>query len=198
MPFSELDNNRLGTTNAFSITNHTIPNSYGNTEGKANGRIDLMNTDTIPFALYERVPNNACKQRKRIFGHLPCHDNPVKTAFFSESNMDTLQQAIISGIYNKSDGNWRIGNQDCDTLTVIMRGIFLQNSLNMHTNIPEQVEALNKLVLDYAVPQVYNSIDAHLSYKRDVSTLAVPIDRPVSTYSHHKSMEFKGWFSSPQ
>ena len=74
-----------------------------------------------------------------------------------------------------------------------MRSIFLQNSKNNNINIPNQIEVLNKLVLDYCIPQIYGEAQGYIKYKNDVSTLAVPIDRPVSTYTNN-SLELKKWF----
>ena len=56
-----------------------------------------------------------------------------------------------------------------------MRSIFLQHSANMQTHITEQISALNQLVLDYLVPNAY-SVISYVNYKRDVSSLAVPMD----------------------
>ena len=64
-----------------------------------------------------------------------------------------------------------------------MRSIFLQNSRNLPGNIQMQINELNKHVLDYAIPQIIGEAEAYIKYKNDVSTLAVPLTRPVSTYS---------------
>ena len=58
--------------------------------------------------------------------------------------------------------------QDPDVLKIIMRSIFKQYSKNNAQDIStkQQIEALNKLVLDYAIPQVYGSAQGYMKYKR--------------------------------
>ena len=63
--------------------------------------------------------------------------------------------------------------------------IFLQHASNLPNNITAQVEALNKLVTDYCIPQICGEADAYIKYKNDVSTLSVPLQRPVSTYQNN-------------
>jgi hypothetical protein len=74
-----------------------------------------------------------------------------------------------------------------------MRSIYLQHASNLSTNIVQQVAALNKLVLDYCVPQVYGEAQGYIKYKNDVSTLVVPLCRPTSTYRTN-TLELKPWF----
>ena len=52
---------------------------------------------------------------------------------------------------------------------------------------------LNKLVCDYAVPQIFKEADGYIKYKRDVSTMAKPMQRPISTY-HTNTLETKTFF----
>ena len=53
---------------------------------------------------------------------------------------------------------------------------------------------LNNLVVNFCVPKILPEIDAYIKYKNDVSTLVVPIDRPVQTDFKFKSNEFKRFF----
>ena len=54
-----------------------------------------------------------------------------------------------------------------------MRSTFLQSATEFTIGILlGQVEALNKLVLDYSVPQIYGEAQGYVKYKNDVSTLS--------------------------
>ena len=80
-----------------------------------------------------------------------------------------------------------------------MRSTFLQSATNLPTDSTGQVQALNKLVLDYSVPQIYGEAQGYVKYKNDVSTLVVPIQRPVSTYSNNTLdgfLELEGGFKN--
>ena len=117
----------------------------------------------------------------------------LSKVYFSKGNIIILQNKIMQGVYKNSNGRFEIGYQDEDTLKIIMRSIYLQNAANNPQNITGQVEALNQIVTDYCVPQICSEAQAYINYKNDVSNLAVPIKRPVSTYSNN-NLEFKKFF----
>ena len=52
---------------------------------------------------------------------------------------------------------------------------------------------LNKIVIDYCVPKLYSEVEGYMMYKRDASTLVVPLDKPISEYTD-KSLELKKFF----
>ena len=74
-----------------------------------------------------------------------------------------------------------------------MRSIFLQFSNNNPNNITGQIKNLNELVINYSVPQIMGEAEGYLNYKRDVSTLAIPLERPKSTY-HTNTLKQKKFF----
>tara|TARA_A100001015_G_scaffold313624_1_gene421276 strand:- start:118 stop:612 length:495 start_codon:yes stop_codon:yes gene_type:complete len=156
----------------------------------SNGRVDINGPKIEQqFAMYDKIPANQCiGYRDAMVGNW--NNTELSDTFFSSANISTIQYNIQKGVYNMSKGAYEVGQQDCDTLKIIMRSIFLQYSANSPTNIQAQVNALNKLVLDYAVPQVYNSAQSYMKYCNDASTLVVPIDKPMST-STNKTLEFK-------
>ena len=95
---------------------------------------------------------------------------PLATFFFSAKNIDHLQLQLIKGVYDKSNGQYKIGRQCEDELKTIMRSIFLQYAKN-NGDIEGQVEVLNRRVLDYAVGQVFGEAQGYLKYIRDSSTM---------------------------
>jgi len=93
-----------------------------------------------------------------------------------------------------SKGQFNVGPQCTDTLKIIMRSTFLSYSANKPNDIQGQITALNKIVLDYCVPQVYGEAKGYLKYLEDASTLVVPIDRPVQVDVNDKTLSEKFWF----
>ena len=87
-----------------------------------------------------------------------------------------------------SNKQYLIGQQNEDELKIVMRSIFLQNSQNLKDNIPLQIDTLNKLVLDYAVGQVYREAEGYMKYKRDASTLVSPMEPPIMSKNHNKQL----------
>lgn len=160
----------------------------------ANGRVDILG-DKAPdiFKLYDRVPvnNKITSYRQALTGNW--ENNMVSNAFFSAANIQIIQNGIRAGVYKLSNQRFLIGPQDLDTLKIIMRSIFLQHSLNDTKNITQQIEGLNKLVMNYSVPQIIGEAEGYVKFKNDVSTMAMPMDRPTSTYASN-TLELKPWF----
>ena len=159
-----------------------------------NGRVNIIGVNTGDiFSLYDKIPvqQKSTQYRNALTG--TWNNNMLSTAFFSSDNIRIIQNAIKKGVYSASNGNFVISDQDEDTLKIIMRSIFLQNSKNSDNNIKNQIIELNDKVVRYAVPQIYGEAEGYIRYKHDVSTLATPIERPLSTY-HNNELEFKKFF----
>ena len=82
-------------------------------------------------------------------------------------------------VYQKSNNQYTVAPQDCDSLKIIMRSVFLQHAANQPNNIAGQIEELNKIVLDYCIHHVYSEAQSYMKYLHDVSTLAVPLSTPI-------------------
>lgn len=157
-----------------------------------NGRVDIVAPDTNAlFALYDKMPVKVDAFQNALHGNI--YNTNLSDAFFCKENIQNLQNQIRHGVYKASNEQYIIGEQDNDTLKIIMRSIFLQNSLNLKCNIKGQIQTLNQLVLNYCVPQIYGELKGYIKFKEDVSTLAVPMARPVGT-KQDKTLVAKPWF----
>ena len=121
-------------------------------------------------------------------------DSSLSLAYFSKKNIQIIQNAIRAGVYEVSNQQYIIDNQNCDTLKIIMRSVFLQSSVNQPDNISKQIQALNNIVVEYCVKQLYSEAQAYINYKRDVSTMYSPMDRPAQVDVNDKTLEWKTWF----
>jgi hypothetical protein len=160
-----------------------------------NGRVDILSPNTNAlFALSDRIAvSQSTDFRDAMTGNW--QDTKLSLGFFSKENIRILQNGIRAGVYKKSNQQYTIDNQNEDELKIIMRSIFLQNSKNLATNIPQQIAELNQMVLDYAVRQVYSETEGYMKYKRDASTLVMPLALPIlSTMKSSKQLELKKWF----
>lgn len=159
-----------------------------------NGRVNIKTPDTNAlFKLYDQIPAHQCATYRNATEGL-WTESPLSQAYFSEQNIQIIQNGLRAGVYHRSKGKFVIGPQDCDSLKIVMRSVFLQNSKNLPTNIPGQIQALNQMVLDYCIQQVYSEAIGYVKYIDDVSSLAVPIAHPVMTNNTDRELEFKGWF----
>ena len=159
-----------------------------------NGRIDIKspNTSTL-FEMYDKIPANQCVTFRNPTEGL-WTDTYLSQAFFSQQNIQILQNGIRAGVYQKSNGQYTIAPQDCDSLKIVMRSVYLQNAANQPNNITQQVAELNKIVLNYCIQQVYSEAQGYLKYIDDASTLVVPIAHPVMADITDRELEFKTWF----
>jgi len=159
-----------------------------------NGRVNIKSPNTSAlFQMYDKIPANQCVTFRNATEGL-WDSTPLSQAFFSQQNIQILQNGIRAGVYQRSNGQYTIGPQDCDSLKIIMRSVFLQHAANQPNNIPQQINELNKIVLNYCIQQVYSEAQGYMKYVDDVSTLVVPIAHPVQASNTDRQLEFKGWF----
>ena len=171
-----------------------------NNTKSSNGRVNIMsNSKGQPdirnlFAMYDKIPANQCTTlREPTLGQW--NDTPLSEAYFSTENIQIIQNGIRAGVYKKSNGQYTVGQQDCDALKIIMRSVFLQHAVNQPNNIPGQIEQLNNIVLDYCIFHVYSEAQSYMKYLYDVSTLAVPLPTPVlETQFDRKETRLPDWF----
>jgi hypothetical protein len=170
-----------------------------NSTKSSNGRVDIINKTTAPdisnlFSLYDKIPANQCVTfREPTLGQWD--ETPLSNAYFSENNIQILQNGIRAGVYKKSNNQYVIGAQDCDSLKIIMRSVFLQHAANQPQNISEQIEELNKIVLDYCIFHVYSEAQSYMKYLYDVTTLAVPLAHPsLETQKDKNNYKMPTWF----
>ena len=143
--------------------------------------------------MYDKIPANQCVTFRNATEGL-WTDTPLSQAFFSEQNIQIIQNGIRAGIYQISNGQYVIGPQDCDSLKIIMRSVYLQHAANQPTNITNQISELNKIVLNYCIQQVYSEAQGYIQYINDASTLVVPIAHPVMASQNDRQLELKPWF----
>jgi hypothetical protein len=161
-----------------------------------NGRVNIAEfpSSDIVFKMQEKIAikNKTSEYREALDGTL--ESNVLAQVYFSADNIQIVQNGLRAGVYKMSNNKFVIAPQNIDTLKIIMRSIYLQYAEHSACDITEQVEQLNKLVLDYAVPTVYNETMGYLKYCQDQSTLVVPLELPRHHDREYKQLELKQWF----
>jgi hypothetical protein len=159
-----------------------------------NGRVDIKTPNTSDlFKMYDKIPANQCVTFRNPTEGL-WDETRLSVAFFSKENIQILQNGIRAGVYKKSNGQYTIGPQDCDSLKIIMRSVYLQHAANQVNNISEQINQLNKMVLNYCIQQVYSEAQGYMKYIDDASTLVVPIAHPIMADNTDRQLFLKSWF----
>jgi hypothetical protein len=160
----------------------------------SNGRVDILGEKMNDlFQMYDKIP---AKQMTTFRDPLQgIWDNTsLSNIFFSNKNVDIIQNGMRAGVYEKSNGQYVISNQDEDTLRIIMRSVFLQNATNQPDNIIEQVKELNKIVWNITIPQLYGEAQGYYKYLSDASTMYTPLALPVFAENNDKQLVLKNWF----
>ena len=182
--------------NSINSINSNGLNSNGlNSNGlNSNGRVDIAHIKTEDlFQMYDKIPVNQCVTFRNPTEGL-WNNTDLSDTFFSEQNITAIQNGIRQGVYKLSNEQYIISQQDGDTLKIIMRSFFLQYAANQKSNVKEQVYELNKMVWNYAIPQVFNEAQGYYKYLSDASTMYKPMNPPISTQNNDKELVMKPWF----
>jgi len=160
----------------------------------ARGRVDILQPNTHKlFSMFDKNPAHQCvSYRDAMQGNW--EDTALSKAFFSKSNMQIIQNGLRAGVYDMSNKQYIIGQQSCDNLKIIMRAMFLEHSANLPNNIPNQIDDLNNIILNYCIPKIFSEAKGYIKYKEDASTLVVPLAAPSQPDSTDKTLELKPWF----
>jgi len=160
----------------------------------SNGRVDIKSPNTQNlFNLYDKIPAHQCTTFRSPLEGI-WENSVLSELYFSRENLEIIQNAIRRGIYDKTNGKYIIDNQDCDALKTIMRGIYLEHSANLPYNITQQIEELDKMVINFCIQQIYSELRGYVQYLHDASTLVVPIAPPIFSKISDKQLELKPWF----
>jgi hypothetical protein len=106
--------------------------------------------------------------------------NALSDAFFSKTNIDTIQHEIRRTVYERSQPKgYLIDAQSVDELKIIMRAMFYQFARNSG-DVISQVKELNDRVIKWCVPHILSAVEHHMFYLKDIETYPVPLSHPVN------------------
>jgi hypothetical protein len=172
-------------------TETAIPNAPKHT-----GRLPLSDQETKlsipPAVLYAPepylVPERVAEQIN--YRHV---ETPLNTLFFSQGNMDTLQQEIQNTVRGMVGAN--IDRQSDDDLKLIMRSYYLQYAENNPRRIAEELDELNKRVVNFAANRISVEVEAYRYYRKDILDFPAPIANPVDVKIYGtRTGELKSFF----
>lgn len=156
-----------------------------------NGRIDISTAPStdILFKMREQITHDNAPtdySNEALKGEFEC--NNLAKVFFSKQNIKKIQDKLKLGVYKKSNNTINIPNQSIDNLKIIMRRTYYQYS-NHGDDDNKEVTRLNDLILQSIIPSVYNAAISYQKYRRDVSTLPSPMERPRQIDRDFKQLE---------
>ena len=159
-----------------------------------NGRINIMGPNvSTKFSMMDKIPLNTRTDYTNVLTGT-FERNSLSDTFFSQNNIEVIQNGIKKGVYDRSNSKIIVGNQPTDQIVSVMRSMFYQHSKNLDTNISQQVQELNNYVLQFCINNVYVEAVAYLKYREDASRMHMPMSAPIHSSKTDKTLEMKPWF----
>lgn len=168
--------------NLFELQNGRVTNLVSDQCDSYMGDYGLFDTSIDPKKnRYNCMENYTYEAVRNI--HV---SNPLSEAYFSEQNLQLLQDQIRYAVYKESKGKHIIGPQSEKELNILRRSIYLQHGEYLpHEVMPikEQIRKLNSIVVSYAVGRILNEIKQYVHYVYDLENMYTPIEHPMNVSS---------------
>ena len=174
-------------------TKTAIPNAPKHT-----GRLPLSDMEeklSVPSApLYAPEPYmTSSRVAENIFYRH--EETPLNTVFFSESNLNGLQQQIHDAVFGMSNGRFNIDRQSDDDLKMIMRSYYLQYAENFPNRVAEELKGLNERVVSFCANRIMVEVEAYSYYRKDILDFPAPIANPIDVKIYGtRTGELKSFF----
>lgn len=178
-------------TLADFYTKTAIPNAPKHT-----GRLPLSGQEekmsVPPATLYAPepylVPEKVSEQMQ--YRHT---ETPLNRLFFSQGNIDNLQAQIQTAVAQMVNAN--IDRQSDSDLMLIMRSYYLQYARNEPNRLQEELDELNKRVVNFAANRIAVEVEAYRYYRKDIMDFPAPIANPLDTHIYGtRTGELKSFF----
>lgn len=155
-----------------------------------NGRVNLFDNQATTAKIPNNHPGlynpNNLETVSRLYSGTCLSEN-----FFSRENVEIIHQGIINYVYNKSNGEYQIGKQSEQELSIVMRSVYLSHGKNLTYDIKSQIRELNTKVIEWCANEIITNIQQYVNYKKSVSTLKMPMENPLLTSQRGlKTQEF--------
>ena len=102
----------------------------------------------------------------------------LSQAFFSNKNIQIIQNAIRAEIFRLSENKYIISEQSPSQLEIIMRSIYLQFSYPGIKDITSEIKRLNNIVIKEVVPKVLTEVFQYYGYLNDIKVRNKIMDLP--------------------
>lgn len=113
--------------------------------------------------------------------------------FFSQANVDLLQQQIQSTVRQMVNGN--IDRQSDPDLMMVMRSYYLQYAGNDPNAVEQELQNLNERVVSFCANRISVEVEAYRYYRKDILDFPTPISRPIDTQVYGtRTGELKSFF----
>ncbi len=116
-------------------------------------------------------------------------DHDLSQIYYSKENMRRIQKMLKKEIYTKTNGKFLIEvDQDENDLLVAMRAVYYEHAKFRPTKIIQQVKQLNKMTVDFIVPDMITELKQEYEYLREINRPLRPIPRAVNVHSGKQTL----------
>jgi Family of unknown function (DUF5761) len=159
-----------------------MQNDDGNRIPAYSGRIDLSGSVAKDYRTDFRDEWNGLQMcTDKDIGNL--EKTPVSELFFSDINVQAVQQGIKNMVYKTSNGKYNLDDQDQKSLFVVMNATYLTYARHIDTDVLEQVRTLNRKCIEECVKIINNELSAYDHYIKDISSHMNPMPHFMDTSS---------------
>lgn len=186
IPYSENHYNMTSTSQQYPPPKHS---------GRVPNIMDKSLENFNLHSLYDtKSPPLFSDTRRELIGHIH-KETPLNITFFSDSNIELLQQKIQEQVFLMSGNKHRIDRQSDDDLKIIMRSYYLMFGKNNPLSVAEDLEDLNSRVIGYSSAKIYSELDFYMFYLKDIQDFALPIANPTNVKVYGtRTGELKSFF----
>lgn len=153
-----------------------VKDTYG-TYNVENGRAINLDAPADDFMLFDSNDNKNDKFKFTAIKGIQSV-SPLSLSFFSNYNIERVQDLIRYNVYIKSDKKHIISKQSVIELQILMRSMYLQHAKNTIGELKQQVDELNEIVVGWAVPKILEEISQYNGYIHEQSNLPIPLEHP--------------------
>lgn len=158
-----------------------------------NGRVNLFDKNAKTSKIDNDYPEFYNEKNIAIINRNYA-GNCVSEVFFSQENMNIIQEGIINSVSNNSGGEFQIKKQSETELKIVMRSMYIQYAKNLNYDVKEQVKELNTMVIRWCVDEIIKNIKQYIGYKKSISTLPLPLEHSLlPSQKGTKTLEIKSF-----
>ena len=111
-----------------------------------------------------------------------CEQGDLENTFFSDENIGLINKQLILTVFKKTKGQYKISNQTTESLTIVMRYVFLEHAKHLPYNILEQIRELNFRVVTEIVPIIITQITQRTEYLKTISEPRGVLPLPINAH----------------
>jgi hypothetical protein len=142
----------------------------------------LADIQKAPFLFLQNHPSDFNTPLKKVLNKgrtTECDSQVMKNTFFSQTNINYINNMIKKTVYNNSCEKYIIRNQKREHLYAIMESIWEEHAQHLSIGQREQITVLDKLVTDFCVETILEEIGTRNLYLRDKFSAPVTLPEPI-------------------